>query len=65
MLFVSITNSESAFAPTFLLGYLFLHFFTYERMLKIRQGKELNKVLGMTARNMFIFGILSTLAILI
>lgn len=65
MLFVSITNSGSAFAPTFLLGYLFLHFFTYERMLKIRQGKELNKVLGMTARNMFIFGILSTLAILI
>ena len=65
MLFVSKSYSESTFAPTLLLGYLLLHFFTYERMLKIRQGKELNKVLGMTARNMFIFGILSTLAILI
>ena len=46
------------------LVYALLHGQTYRTMFRIRKGRELNKVLGMTARNIFIFGILSVLSIL-
>lgn len=39
-------------------NYLFLHAHTYRRMKSIRRGKALNMVLGETARNMFVFGLL-------
>lgn len=39
------------------------HVNTYWKMKAIGQGKELNQILGMTARNIFIFGILSSIAI--
>lgn len=45
--------------------YLLLHFITYEKMQKIKRGKELNHILGLTARNIMIFGILSIVSILI
>ena len=38
--------------------YLFLHYRTYKKMRQIWQGKELNIILGETARNILIFGIL-------
>lgn len=39
------------------LTYLPLHIATYREMKRIEKGRELNKVLGMTARNMFVYGI--------
>ncbi len=45
--------------------YLFLHLSTWRRMCRIRQGKELNIILGLTSRNMMFFGILLTIGILL
>ena len=44
--------------------YIALHNLTFVKMKKIGRGRELNKVLGMTARNIFIFGIVSFLALI-
>lgn len=44
--------------------YLFLHFKAHRNMKELK-GRELNKALGMTARNIFVFGILSSLAIIL
>lgn len=41
----------------FMLIYLFLHFKAYKHMLTL-DGRELNKLLGETARNIFLFGAL-------
>ena len=38
--------------------YLVLHLFTYLKMKRIYQGKALNLILGETARNIFIYGVL-------
>lgn len=65
MLFVSKSYSENMLSPTLLMVYLLLHFITYEKMQKIKRGKELNYILGITARNIMIFGILSIVSILI
>ena len=65
MLFVSKSYSENMLSPTLLMVYLLLHFITYEKMQKIKRGKELNRILGLTARNIMIFGILSIVSILI
>ena len=48
------------------LGFIYLafHNHTFWKMKKIHQGKKLNKVLGMTARNIFIFGIVSTIMLI-
>ena len=47
------------------LVYLAFHFFTFRRMAYIKKGKALNIILGMTARNIFIFGLMVTLGILL
>ncbi|MBO5880820.1 MAG: 1,4-dihydroxy-2-naphthoate octaprenyltransferase [Paraprevotella sp.] len=49
------------------LPFLFLvfHVFTWRKMKKIAVGKELNQVLGDTARNIFIFGLLVTIGLII
>ena len=44
--------------------YNLLHDHTHALMMRIGHGRELNKVLGMTARNIFIFGLTSVIAIL-
>ena len=44
--------------------YLVLHNMTYREMKKIGEGRELNKILGKTALNIFAFGIISTFIIL-
>ena len=45
--------------------YLVLHIFTYLKMKRIWKGRELNKCLGETARNIFIYGLLVTLGVLL
>lgn len=52
---------------TFLLPllYVLLHTHTFWRMKKIHQGKALNQILGINARNIFIFGLLFSAGILI
>lgn len=45
--------------------YLWFHYRTWKRMTHIRCGRGLNAVLGDTARNIFIFGVLQTIGLLI
>ncbi|MDO4159713.1 MAG: 1,4-dihydroxy-2-naphthoate octaprenyltransferase [Prevotellaceae bacterium] len=45
--------------------YLAFHFLTYRKMVHINKGKALNLVLGDTARNMFIYGLLVSIGILL
>ncbi len=45
--------------------YLSLHAHTYRKMKKIHQGKALNQILGMTARNIFIFGLTFSAGVII
>ncbi len=51
----------AAFLP---LLYLLPHFKTWRTMVEINKGKELNRVLGMTSRNMAIFGLLLAIGII-
>ncbi|MBR5928994.1 MAG: 1,4-dihydroxy-2-naphthoate octaprenyltransferase [Prevotella sp.] len=46
-------------------GYLALHVITYRHMVRIDHGRALNSVLGETARNMFVYGLLVSIGILI
>lgn len=45
--------------------YIFLHTKTQRYMVQIKQGRELNKILALTARNILIYGILTTIVVLI
>ena len=45
--------------------YLLLHIFTTAKMAKINHGKELNRILGETSRNMFLFGLLLALGLML
>lgn len=45
--------------------YLFFHVSTWQEMKKIMAGRELNRCLGATARNIFIYGLMVTLGILL
>lgn len=49
----------------FSITYLSLHLHTWRQMVRIRQGRELNHILGLTSRNMLIFGVLLTAALAI
>lgn len=44
--------------------YIWPHFTTWKKMITIKKGRELNTVLGATARNILIFGILLTLGLI-
>ena len=44
--------------------YIILHWQSYKEMKRINKGAKLNQVLGLTARNILVFGILSVAAIL-
>ena len=44
--------------------YIVLHNRTYMEMKKIGEGRELNRILGKTAQNIFCFGIVSSLIII-
>lgn len=52
----------AAILPQF---YLFLHIKTWQLMVSLHQGRALNRVLGMTARNIFLFGLLLTVGLLL
>ena len=52
----------AALLPQF---YILPHFLTWQRMVKIRKGKELNSILGETSRNMLLFGLLLTAGFII
>ena len=58
-----LNGNRWAFALPFI--YLVLHLFTFRKMKRIWKGRELNKCLGETARNIFIYGLLVTVGILI
>lgn len=45
--------------------YLILHYTTWRKMVSINQGKALNRILGLTSRNMFLFGLLLSAGILL
>lgn len=58
--FVALGYDWHALLPTL---YLIPHFVTWRKMVKINQGKALNKILGETSRNMLLFGILLSLGL--
>ena len=41
------------------------HFIVWRKMVKIGEGRELNKVLGMTAANIFLYGILASVCVIL
>ncbi len=45
--------------------YLIPHFLTWQHMVKIHRGKELNKVLGETSRNMLFMALLLTIGLML
>lgn len=47
------------------LYYVYKHQQSYDKLKEIWNGRELNKVLGMTARDMFIYGVMTVVAVLI
>lgn len=55
------------YLPAFLLFgvYCYFHYKAYRKMVEIQRGKKLNMVLGMTSRNILIFGIISLITILL
>ena len=55
------------YLPAFLLFgiYCYLHYKSYQKMIEIQRGKKLNMVLGMTSRNILLFGIISVITILL
>lgn len=61
--FAELSRNIAIIIP-FILFFFNLHYFTWKKMVMIGEGKELNKVLGMTARNIFLFGILSSLGVI-
>ena len=50
---------------TLFLFYLVLHLNAFKSMKQIGRGRELNKVLGLTARNMFVYGIITSFNIIL
>jgi len=65
---IHIYDMQTYGTPCYLLPlyalYIAMHYLTYRKMKTIGEGRELNKVLGMTARNIFIFGIVAVVVIL-
>ena len=56
---------DGQFMQLLMTSYIPFHIRAFTEMRRIRKGFELNKVLGMTARNMFIFGLLVSIALLL
>lgn len=48
-----------------LLPYLLLHVLTWREMVRVFQGRELNRILGKTSRNMLVYGLVFALALLL
>jgi 1,4-dihydroxy-2-naphthoate octaprenyltransferase len=56
---------EMPMASLLPLVFLVPHFTTWRQMVRIYQGKELNIVLGKTARNIVVFGLLLSLGLIL
>ena len=56
--------STAAICTMSLVPYAILHVSTYMEMKTIGEGRELNRTLGLTARNMSVFGLTSSLALI-
>lgn len=54
---------DGQWTQSLLIMYTPFHTWAFNEMRCIRKGAELNRVLGMTARNMFIFGLLASAAL--
>ena len=54
---------DGQWTQSLLIIYTPFHTWAFNKMRYIRKGAELNRVLGMTARNMFIFGLLASAAL--
>ena len=54
---------DGHWAQSLLIIYTPFHTWAFNEMRSIRKGAKLNRVLGMTARNMFIFGLLASAAL--
>lgn len=52
------------YAALFAIPTFVMHLYTWHTMRKIGKGRELNLVLGMTARNILIFGIMTTIVVI-
>ena len=65
LVFIDLYQIDKAI-PTYAiyLIYIILHRQSYQEMKRINKGAKLNQVLGLTARNILVFGILSVAAIL-
>ena len=63
---IDLQDAQS-YQPLYLIYivYATLHYKTYKKMIRIDKGRKLNEVLGMTARNIFVFGITAMIAILV
>ena len=56
---------DGQWTQSLLIVYAPFHTWAFNEMRRIRNGADLNRVLGMTARNMFIFGILTSAALVL
>ena len=65
IVFFFANNTMNILSIALLFFYLLLHTRTWKELKRIKYGKELNKVLGLTARNMFVYGLLTTIGILL
>lgn len=65
LVFIDLYQIDKAI-PTYAiyLIYIILHLQSYQEMKRINKGAKLNQVLGLTARNILVFGLLSVAAIL-
>lgn len=55
-------HTWAAILPLF---YLLPHYLTWRKMIKINKGRELNRILGFTSRNMLTFALLVVISLLI
>lgn len=62
LLMGEITLSGFLTAPVV---YLYLHLLTWRKMVKINKGKELNRILGETSRNILLYGLLLSIAFIL
>ena len=64
VLTVAVIACRNSWWALLVLLYLPFHVATAAEMRRIGRGAELNRVLGKTARNMFLYGLLSSAALL-
>lgn len=62
LLFIASGSIWAALLPQI---YILPHFMTWQKMVKINRGKELNRILGETSRNMLLFGVLLALGLML